>query len=540
MAAVGLGLTACTDDWDQHYESATYGEGTLSQAIAKDNSLSNFRDVLVATGYDRILDGSQIFTVFAPSNSQFSTQARDSVIALYKSEKEAGIKDKRNKAIKEFVQNHIALYGHSTSSLTNDSIMMMNGKMLPLTSGAFCGQSFFSANEQANNGLLFKINGVSEYQPNVFEYIARDADLDSLAHFIYQYNEDKFIEESSVPGQIIDGVTHYLDSVTQLVNTPIFSRTFSYNSIDDEDSTYWYLAPTNKVWAEQIAVNETFFQYAKNVDKRDSLMYFNPRMHLLKGTLFSRTVNPNYKDSLMSVNGRPFSVRRLSNIPNRVYFFDDPLGEQGILTGASTYQCSNGIVYKSDDWKIKRSQTFVTNLYNEADVRLDSVDSKTTREPTYVRVSTDNPYYNQVYSHDYVEIVPTAAAQTSSVFKIPDVLSNLEYDVYMNIVPAEAGDTLAPDTERVPTKFRVTVYSCNEAGKEVAMPVTKDLENDPTKVDKVYVGTYKFTTCSWGLEKAQVKVKIDGRVSNTAVKNHTATKTIRLDAIIFEPHNEEL
>ena len=78
---------SCTDEWDEHYESKTLGSGSLWQAISSDEQLSNFKAVLEATGYDAALAGSQVFTVFAPTNEYFSEAERDAIIQQYNEQK---------------------------------------------------------------------------------------------------------------------------------------------------------------------------------------------------------------------------------------------------------------------------------------------------------------------------------------------------------------------------------------------------------------------------------------------------------------------
>lgn len=540
LALLGLLAVSCSDDWDKHYEEQTHGDGSLWRAICNDPQLSNFRDVLQATGFERSLDGSQVFTVFAPTNAQFTTAQRDSVIALFKEQKAQGIRDNRNAAIKEFVQNHVALYNYSVSSVTNDSIRMMNGKYLVLGSNGLGSSNFLSKNTQSTNGLLFTLDYAAEYNPNVFEYIARDADLDSLYRFVYQYNEDKFNASESVPGEIINGVTHYLDSVTNLQNEIIFSALGNFSR---EDSTYWLLAPTNKAWAEQLAVNEQFFQYDKTVPMRDSLMYLYPRINIIGGTLFSRTINPDkaIRDSVLSTNALTFQERiwAYGRSDFRYYMYDAPFdSETGIFANTVNVPCSNGQVMKSDEWRISRSKTFVNDIVmeGESSMTLDSVDTKSTRDLTYVSVASVNPFYDQISFHSYIELTPTGSGNFSGLFRMYNVLSNLDYDLYVVSVPAVAGDTLAVEEQRKPCTFRATVLYHDMNGKEVSFPVSSNLTTDPDRVDSVFVGTYRFPTSSWSLDRAQVKVKLDGRVSNTDVKNKKATKTLRIDSFILKPH----
>ena len=81
LGGVGGG---CTSDWNTHYDASTTDGGTLWQAISADGNLNNFSRVLQATGYDVLLDGSQTYTVFAPTDAALSASQADSLIAEYK------------------------------------------------------------------------------------------------------------------------------------------------------------------------------------------------------------------------------------------------------------------------------------------------------------------------------------------------------------------------------------------------------------------------------------------------------------------------
>ena len=241
---------SCTDEWDEHYESKTLGSGYLWQAISSDEQMSNFKAVLEATGYDAALAGSQVFTVFAPTNEYFSEAERDAIIQQYNEQKNASVKDSKNLAIKEFVHNHIALYNYSVSPASVDTtISIMNGKYIAFTKSSFANHDYASSNIVTSNGVLFTIKGKSTYEPNMLEYLEKDEDLDSVKNFIYHYNIEKFLPEESVPGEIVDGKINYLDSVTVTQNEILTDWLGAL--INDEDSSYVMLVPSNAAWDEQ-------------------------------------------------------------------------------------------------------------------------------------------------------------------------------------------------------------------------------------------------------------------------------------------------
>lgn len=544
--AGALAMGACTDTWDDHYKEVTIGEGNLWQAISADNELSNFKAVLDATGYEKTLSSSQMFTIFAPVNNAFSTTQRDSVIALYQAEKAKGVKEKRNKAIVEFVQNHIALYNYSVAASTSDSIVMMNGKYMPLKGTSFAGNQFIKENVATSNGILFSLSDAASYLPNVYEYLGKDADLDSLYSFFKNYEVDYFLPSQSVPGEIIDGVTHYLDSVTMLDNDMFYNVGF----LDSEDSTYWMLAPTNEVWRNQLEENINYFQYSEKTPKRDSLAYLLPRAEIILGTVFSRNLNTDraLQDSAMSTNAVSGLLREYywGSSKKKYYQYDNPYGEGGVFTGNVDVPCSNGIVMKASEWKIDRRQTFMREIVMEGEksASLDSVNANTQRITTYTNVTEKineepNPYYNQVSGNKYVAIEPAGSLSTQSVWNVSNVLSNLKYDVYIVVVPAAAGVANPSESQMLPTKMKVTLAYPDQTGKEKKTKQMGPFTTDPTRIDSLFIGTYEFPACTWGLSKPEVKVIIDGSVTNKEARENKFTKTILLDCIVFNPHVEE-
>ena len=114
LAIAALTFAACSDTWDDHYDNKGEGmsDATLWQAIKQNSNLSNFAKVVEGCGYDKALNSSQVFTVFAPTNDQFSAQEAEELIAGYNAEK-GKVNDDDNTVIKDFLQNNISMYIHS-------------------------------------------------------------------------------------------------------------------------------------------------------------------------------------------------------------------------------------------------------------------------------------------------------------------------------------------------------------------------------------------------------------------------------------------
>ena len=569
-----LFMTSCSDTWDDHNNRAAEGveEGTLWQAIQQNPELSNFSSVVEACGYDKSLASAQVFTVFAPTNSCFSKEEADKLIAAYNTEK-GKVDDRDNSTIKEFLQNHIALYNYSVSQSSNDTIMMMNGKNILLTSSKIGNSPLTSSNKLYDNGVLFTVSSQIDYFPNVFEYMRRDAELDSLYSFFYneRFYRKEFQASKSVEGGIVDGRTIYLDSVFRQQND-LFDSKFLNARLNNEDSTYWMLMPTNEAWRKLVDEYQNYFNYDNTVDKRDSVFYTNTRMAIMKGTAFSRTINTDamLQDSAMSTNAVLFyNLRKYTWGADDLHYYQyyNPLS--GIFTGNTNMACSNGIAMKVQDWKIDKRETFFQTKIIEAEgqgsIREVSkvVDKVTTnddgsKDTTWIEtivprnryVESGNIYYNKVSNNGFVEFEPTRTTVNHSVtFNIKDVLSNIGYDIYVVTAPALANDSNATDIQRLPTRLKFTLYHHTQDGKTVKTGNTEGVPlvdntavvNQPDEVDYIKVAeNFKFPVASYGLEEdePQVSLKVESYVTSTQQRNNTYTRTMRIDCIILKPHEE--
>lgn len=532
----GLCCASCSDTWDDHYTAASEGviNTTLWQAINSNSELSNFAKVAKACGYDTTLDGSQTFTVFAPTNANLTSEQADSMIALYNEDKAAGVKTAENRVIKQFLQNHIALYKKSVSSISTDSVTMMNGKYQTLTQTGIGGENFETKNILYNNGILYTLGGQVKYEPNIFEYLAMDSELDSVYNFIKSYGKYEFDASQSVAGGVVDGKTQYLDSVTVYTNTIINNLGY----INREDSTYWMVAPTNSEWKRLVEEYTPYFNYDTKVDNRDSLQYANARVAIINGAFFSRTNNKDaaIQDSVVSTSSLSEEMFNYNPTDRRYYHYYKPFASGGVFNGTTSVDLSNGRLLKASDFRISKFETFLQERKVEAENTYNVDTLNNAIDPITIRtMQTNNPFYGQVSGNSFVEISPDAVgAQPTITYNISGVLSNVGYDVYAVFVPALAYDTLATADQRLPVKFRAQV-GCQQSG------VTKweRASSFTTKADVVDTikikSNFKFKTTSYGLDQSQTKVKI---YTDVPVRESSKYQTtMRLDCIIVRPHD---
>jgi len=561
---IAMALTACTETWDEHYEGLGNGginEGTLWEAIKANPDLSNFASVVEASDFAKSLNSSQIFTVFAPTNASFSKEEADALIAEYRNQKSQGVIEDDNTVLKEFVQNHVALYNYSVAKEGRDSILLMNGKYAVLSSNDIDGVEMITKNQLYGNGVLYTLKDKVSFLPNVFEYVAKDPDLDSLRSFLYnsKYYYKDFIPERSVPGSIVDGKTQYLDSVFMQRND-----LFSYlGQLNIEDSTYLMVAPTNEVWRNLVEEYEPYFNYPENIIRRDSMVYTNTRLAIVDGTTFSRTFNTDkvLKDSALSISAcKDVSLRQAYwGAPFQYYEYLKPLeAPNGVLSQseADIKKCSNGYVHKASQWNIDKLMTFNQYIiiqgedsYNVKEMSKQENsqgDSVNTAQRLLQTVDVRSPFYNKVWEHAYAEYSPaTSNVNYSVTYYIENVLSNIGYDIYLVTAPVLAADSNASAERRLPVIFTCTLNVPGKGSESLinANPVTKKATEFVTTADAVdyllLAENYKFDFCTAGIsdESNQVTLMLKTNVTNSQVRNKQYTRTLNVDCILLVPHD---
>jgi len=563
--AMCAGLTACSDKWDEHYEdvSTIAGDGTIWEAIIANPELSNFASVMKACEFDKALDGSQVFTVFAPTNAHFSASEAEALIQEYNVQK-GKVSDDENTVIKEFVRNHVALYNHSVSKAHNDTIVLMNGKYALLQTDKIDNAQFVDANKLYSNGVLFIVDTPVDYSFNVFECFRKDADLDSVYNFLYSdwFYRSVFQPRLSVAGGIENGKTVYLDSVFEQDNV-----LFNYlEDLNSEDSTFYMVAPTNAQWKSLLEEYSQYFVYEDNVANLltegtlDSLRYTAPRLAILRGTVFSSTYNSDEAllDSAMSTSAcYRYNFRSYYWGADSLCYYQyfRPQDEGGVFYNATKIPCSNGLVMKVPTWNFNKEQTFYQMRIIEAEAsnsikevskeetNATTKDSTVTVNAVIRQVVTDNPFYKQVSNNRFVEFVPNLTTRNHhALFNIRNVLSNIGYDIYLVTAPALAADTAATAEQRLPTVLNCTLNYHDQDGATKSVELAKKVTTNPDVVDHILLAKdFKFPVCTVGINEGSspsVTLKVETDVTTRQQRQKTHTRTMRIDCIILKPHVE--
>lgn len=534
MAFLPLMALSCQDEWDEHYGQTNpmASQESLWQALKGRAELSNFVRLVENVGYEYYFDGDRMFTLFVPTNDCLTEADVDSLTEVYNAQKSNRIKNNDNSVIKQVLQNHMAMYNYAAIA-SGDSVqmMMLNGKYSYLADGGVNGVKYLSSNMLYRNGVLFTVGSRLPYFANVSEYFTMDDELDSIAFFFSRYNVYEFDASRSVPGEIVDGKTVYLDSVMNLKN--VMFDELGY--INREDSAYWMVVPTDRQWRKLYEEYKTYFNYDNRTAKRDSVENVMTHKAIVQGTVFNMNVQPSVNDSVISTNYNKANYR--------YYKCLRPFDEGGVFSGARSVECSNGKVFISDNWAIDKRTTFFQEVKIEAENAYYQDSIAKCKEPvgTYT-VPSGNPLYGQVSGNAYVQVEPRNTAVTPLIrFTIPNLLSNIGYDIYAVFAPAIASDTLATDT--LPLKVKFSLKYNDQDGRQVndikmenPEGGTYVYETTPNVVDTILVARdYKIPTCSYGLSEPQVRLTVESD-RGTASKY---TRILRLDCIVFKPHEDD-
>ncbi|MBR1548118.1 MAG: fasciclin domain-containing protein [Prevotella sp.] len=259
LAATMLTAASCTeyDDYNKAPTDALPGANqTLWENISGDPQLSKFAELAKKSNYAEVLNSPRFYTVWAPVNDAFD----DAEYERLKNSSDSVIE-------KQFMQQHITEYNYQVSAaLDSTTIVSLNDKHHPFTQSAFDGFTYSAINIPSTNGVMHKINGMSEFHYNLYENIDNLGDT-LLKKYIQKYDEEYLDVSASVIGPLKDGKQTYLDSVMKKRNTVI--NTIMRASLDNEDSTYCMLLPTDKAWNDTYNKILPCYNYIAKMDYMD-------------------------------------------------------------------------------------------------------------------------------------------------------------------------------------------------------------------------------------------------------------------------------
>lgn len=543
--------TACTDDWDDHYDDngTNVGKTSLLDYIKNDVELEDFYEVVNSLGCaDSLLNQSRVYTLWAPVDGSF--------------DKEAWLEEVRNgnrdKVLTRFVESHMANYLNAAGdSMTEDNfILMLNDKMVVFAGNhgdgyTFDGKIVSDKNIRVGNGIIHKINGYADYAFNIWEHLETAANVDSLKNFLYSFDIREFSPYQSIEGPMVNGEQTYIDSVFINSNQWFFTYGDKYTSgigqMEAEDSSYVIFAPSNRVWEEMVPKIETYYNFYRNEaiysnETFDSLQHFYARKALCNYILFSNNdqndINPDSMLSTYKPTPRLFA-------------------KADLMDGADAgTELSNGTFYVKDKFNYSSHYIWHDTIKIEAENSYYQGNSKNSQQfvgsgngyTYYAGDSEINDYIDGTISNSlYVEAVGlSSAANPSLLWTVPEVLS-ASYYLRVVFVPAHITSSTVDPSTLLPNKVVMTVKTTNSAGKYTKLAESDDLIISATEIDSVYLPDpddptkpmkITFPYSEYGLQASLMNTTI--QVSSNVGRRETEySRRFRVDCVILEPVKED-
>ena len=564
ITSVSLG--SCSDTWDDHYESLsglTY-DGSLLGYLQDNPDLSDFVEVVKASGFDKDLASNQVLTVIAPKNGSFDKQYYLNLIQ----------NGRKKEVIDEFIKNHICRYNISMGA-EEQTVTMMNKKNVKLgtiSEGTIEEENVDKMNVSCSNGVVHVIDGYLPYQYNIYEFLAKDwrdnytpaeplPALDENGEAVevelppyetlYGYLNEMYVDSLDEPRSVSRGVDEngdqiWVDSVV-ISNNKILRRLDAY--LYREDSTYITLLPDFDAYNRRFQGIKGLFNFnvSYNSDQavRDSVQRYWAHYYSLCDLSYNMGQHQNIhtQDSLFSTAFSRWSW------PYNVYY--NPYEAEGIMSSVyETIDCSNGQVCRVHEYPFDVYTNVFKKITLEGESRYyiyedgeNQFTNKTSTSYNTVANAADT-----ISGSGYLHVVPAQSSrQTELTFQLPNTLSG-QYDIYIKFLPYQV---YAPeDTEHtnLPIRFRCSLYERN--ANNGAFPAynratvdfysnpekkERNFQTDPNCIDSLYIGTYKFNYCYLNTTPG-VLFKIQSNVTSGVAKQFT--KEILIDKIVLIPNRE--
>ena len=562
--AVGMQVS-CSDDWNEHFDSkieGDYFDGSLMKRIESIPELSDFAEVLRATGYDKQLEKNQVLTILAPKNNTFD---KEKLLDMVKN-------GQKQKVITEFLENHISRYNQSMDN-EKHSIMMLNDKFMDMQTREVATIEDINVSQMnmaCKNGVIHVLESAIPYAYNIYELLAEDYEAqktptfddewESFYKYVYKMQTKTLDEAHSIAYGISQetGENIWVDSVV-IENNKVLQPLDAY--IYREDSTYLTIFPSLEAYKNRVEGIKSLFNYSVTFNPeqeyRDSLQRFWANYYAMCDLTYNLHMN-NMTDPESHIydNGQPvdtlFSTAySRGDWPYHVY--RAPFGRSGILSYyKEIVKCSNGYVYKMEYYPF----TVFDNVFKKITLQGENFGAvymgKDNTKPNpvpYTNTSTTviTPVYVQadtISGTGYMHVVPSSTSRNTEIaYLIPNTLSG-SYDIYVKFLPLNVYNESAT---KLPLQFRASIYERqangdfpNEAKPQVQFLNPADgkvnFQTNPDYVDSLYIGTYKFDYCYQGTQQGAM-LKLESYVLTSQAKRFT--KEMLIDKIILIPNQRE-
>ncbi|MBP5769760.1 MAG: fasciclin domain-containing protein [Bacteroidaceae bacterium] len=599
-AVLALSFPACTDD--NHFDVKSGGEAganatlTLWEQISSNPDLSRFAAIVEKTPYFKdethpvkeytfkdVLNGTQILTVFAPTNDAFTESEYQDLLKLC----ETAPYD----VFLRIVGNHIACNKYNATGTGVEKLVMINNKkgMFDRQAKTFKGISLVKTNIPAVNGTLHTMSVCSPFAYNIYEYIKANGDQFShLKDWITSHDTIFFNASASIQGGTdADGNPIYVDSVYYRQN-----NLFRYNytktgeewvmpikgfngDLEEEDSTYAMILPTDQAWEEAIDSIERFYNYCElYVDKRredegvvgktfgaspDSLKQLAIQMDITSPLLYNIHMQPESKTHIGFWSAEDFKNSPLPKMFNMrrdtIKHIDGGDIKEWLTNGADPIEVSNGLVYPVNTWRYKDLNNFKdVNIKLQSNVifqnkelgttsaewiSFDNSSSKLVTDSLLGSISSNNNNTTGYMVFENGLSAPTVQIKLIDQEQDKQVLSGVEYDVYLVMVPDfyryDPNSILTPAYKnRINARIKYNTGTVNKGSVKEQENKQMTLEYEGTKVDTLLLGNITFPVSYKNIQNSYPVITLTSGAKKTEVTSGEYSHGFSIDRIILK------
>ena len=357
VASGMLALASCTEYSDYNSvpeDSNPLANKTLMENISENEQLKDFASIINKAGCSEILNTSRVFTLWAPADGTYDATP-------YLNMDSASVMDK-------FIKQHLAEYSYQVvGEMDMLRVATMNLKHHDFTNTNFDDAEIKDVNIPASNGIMHILNGVSEYHPNLYENLDIVEGCDSFADYIHKYDTLIIDKAKSVIGPMVNGQQTYKDTVWTKTNSAM--RTILHADMENEDSTYMLLLPTNDAWEDAKNEMKESYNYKTDFNYLDV-----SKLSVLISSMDSKSKIPELANSEKKIDINPTfwqdSLINANILRNLVYSNTDKRNDK-IFSGEKATDADT--LFSTSSNKVTSINEFIDNTIDVAEMSNGSV-----------------------------------------------------------------------------------------------------------------------------------------------------------------------
>ena len=566
MAAGMLVATSCSDFSDYNEakpDSTPSGNLTLWENISQTPQLSDFAALVKRVGFDKELGNTRYFTVWAPVNGSFSRSDLDAM--------------NDSLILAQFIKSHVAEYGHAATGILDERIHTLNDKSFTFAGSGnytFDGVGLSATNLPSINGLMHLLNGTARFFPNIYEYIFMADGIDSLRAQFLRYQQTTLDQDASIKGPMVNGVQTYIDSVLVTRNT----LTAQLNAqIANEDSSYTFLMPTNNAFRNTYDRIKSLYKFITTTTVQDPENFTKAgdtktksvtvdaeymSDSLTRRVLFNDLAYSNTNMYNQWIVGKGHNADTIRSTTRNKFSNPKDIIEKYMV--GQPVEMSNGYVRIVDSLAFYPWESFNPEI--SVNPRNNLACLFPAGAQAYRNQSIPDSLLSQIFGEDvkrrnyngyrYMWIDPGGdRAKPDFNIMLPGVLATT-YNIYVVFLPSAM--RLVGNDPR-PNKLNFELTYCNESGtvasykfsnaiadsirsggelpkQPTALNMNTSFENDPEKLDSVFIGQFTFPVAYNGLGDYAPNIRITSPISVFSNDQlATYTRDVRIAAIVLKP-----